>query len=73
MLQDACTSNAALKVMTLRLQEQLGQDEKLWQDEAMASQCLAKLLKDQEAVLDRFNSLAASVKSLTTQRKPKKR
>ena len=72
-MQDVCKSNTGFKTIIARLQEQIGHDERLWQDKEMASRCLTKLLKDQEAVLQRLNSLAASVKSLNAQQKQRKR
>ena len=58
--------------MIAPLQEQVGQNHGLWQGQASAYSCLAKLLKDQEAVLQRLNSLAATVKGLTAQLKKKR-
>ena len=72
-MQDACESKAGFKARIAQLQEQMGHNDRLWQDKEVASRCLTDLLKDQEAVLQRLNSLAASVKSLNAQQKEKKR
>ena len=73
MMQDVCSSNAGFKALVARLQEQIGHNDRLWQDKDAASQCLTKLLKDQEAVLQRLNGIAASVKSLNAQQRQKRR